>query len=132
MEPRTPPSASPLVSGLFLLASFVGGWGFLAGILFWVLGWQDARAQAAFVFGLCALPVGPFMLAKLWHVRGFARSFGGLASLVCLLCLWGAASVPALFGGPPAALQAHPFVVLLGCATVCVAFLFSPPRKDAP
>jgi hypothetical protein len=130
MEPSIPPSSSPLVSGAFLATSIVGGLAFLASLAFWAFDWAHARGVAAFVFGLAALPLGPVFLAKLSKIRGFARSVGGVFSFLCLLVLWVLAAGSSVLGGPDASLQAHPLVALLGTATVFVAFLFAPPRKE--
>jgi hypothetical protein len=132
MEQTQPPSSSPLVSGALLATSIVGGLAFLASLAFWALDWPHARGVAAFVFGLAAFPLGPLFLSKLSRVQGFTKTLGGMSAFLCLLVLWVVAAGSSVLGGQDAALYAHPLVALLGIATVFVAFLFAPPRKDTP
>lgn len=129
MQQTQTPSSSALVSGTLLATSMVGGLAFLASLAFWTLGWEQARAQAAFVFGLTAIPLGPLFLSKLSRIHGFLRNTKSRLVFLCLMALWIVSAGSAILGGPNGAHKAHPLVSLLIITIACTAFLFSPPNR---
>lgn len=125
------PGSSPLVSGLFLATSIVGGLAFLFGCAAWGLGWDGMRAVCAVVLAACALPLGPLMLARLARVPDAPRTWTGRALLVSCLALWLSSTVPLLVGGPAAAFAAFPYVAAV-VATILAGVALAPvflPRR---